>query len=187
MNHFVPVVAGMSRAEIERDSIRIITEFQPDLLRNPGRFPVLKLFESLEDQYGLDVGVEELSDGVEGMTFPDGRVLLSEATYRGANDGAGRQRFTVLHECYHGIKHRKQIQRALVDVGELVMCRRQSIKPYLDPEWQANAFAAAVLMPEKMVRLLARRHHRFSLPDAMATEFGTSIQAAEIRLEKLNI
>jgi hypothetical protein len=187
MNQFVPVVTAMSRAQIEANAVCVITEFRPRLLSSPGRFPVLKLFEALEDKFGLDVGVEELSDGVEGMTFPDGRVLLSEATYRGANEGAGRQRFTVLHECFHGMRHRKQIQRVLVDVGELVMYRRKLVKPYLDPEWQANAFAAAVLMPEEMVRLLARHHNRALLPSMMAETFGTSVQAAEVRLKKLTI
>jgi hypothetical protein len=187
MSQFVPVVAPMSRADIERDATLVIARFRPDLLRKPGSFPVLKLFDALRDQYDLDPGVEELSDGVEGMTFPDGRVLLSEETYRGAHDGQGRPRFTVLHECYHGVKHREQIRRALIDTGELVVYRRQSIRPFLDPEWQANAFAGALLMPEEMVRLLASKEHRLLLPDAMAEEFGVSNKAAEVRLSVLRI
>jgi hypothetical protein len=177
----------MSRKEIEWDATFIIQRFQPGLLKKPGRFPVLKLFDALSDQYGLDPGVEELSDGVEGMTFPDGRVLLSEETYRGAHEGLGRPRFTVPHECYHGMKHREQIRRALTDVGELVVCRRQNIKPFLDPEWQANAFAGALLMPEPMVRLLASKQRRILLPDAMADTFGVSQKAAEVRLNVLKI
>lgn len=187
MSQLVPVVAPMSRVEIERDATLITVKFQPDLLRKPGCFPVLKLFDALRDQYDLDPGVEELSDGVEGMTFPDGRVLLSEETYRGAHEGHGRPRFTVLHECYHGIRHREQIRKALIDAGELVVYRRQSIKPFRDPEWQANAFAGAMLMPEQMVRLLASRERRLLLPTAMADEFGVSIQAAEVRLSVMKI
>ena len=188
MNQLVPVVAPMSRAGIERDAKIIIIRFQPDLCKKPGRFPVLKLFDALSDDlYGLDPGVEELSDGVEGMTYPDGRVLLSEETYRGADQGLGRPRFTVPHECYHGMKHREQIRRALTDIGELVLCRRQNIKPYRDPEWQANAFAGALLMPEPMVRLLASKRQRILLLDAMADAFGVSPKAAEVRLNVLKI
>lgn len=187
MSQLVPVVAPMSRVAIERDATIVVARFQPDLLKRPGCFPVLKLFDALSDQYELDPGVEELSDGVEGMTFPDGRVLVSEETYRGAHDGLGRPRFTVVHECYHGIKHREQIRKVLIDTGELVVYRRQSIKPFRDPEWQANAFAGAVLMPEEMVRWLARKEHRMLLPATMAEEFGVSIPAAEVRLKVLKM
>jgi hypothetical protein len=187
MSQLVPVVAPMSRAEIERDATLMTLRFRPDLLKKPGRFPVLKLFDALSDLYGLDPGVEELSDAVEGMTFPDGRVLLSEETYRGAHDGLGRPRFTVPHECYHGIRHREQIRRALTDTGELVVYRRKNIKPFRDPEWQANAFAGVLLMPAPMVRLLAERERRMFLISMMANEFGVSLQAAEVRLKVLGI
>lgn len=187
MSQLVPVVAPLSRADIEQHATIVIRRFQPRLLTKPGRFPVLKLFDFLGDEYGLDPGVEELSDGVEGMTFPDGRVLLSEETYRGAHVGTGRPRFTVAHECYHGIKHREQIRRVLSDTGELVVYRRQIVKPFRDPEWQANAFSGAVLMPAAMVRLLAAGEHRLLLPLRMAEEFGVSHQAAEVRLKVLGM
>lgn len=187
MSQLVPVVAPMSRAEIEQHATIIIRRFDPRLLRTPGHFPVLRLFDALSDEYELDPGVEELSDGVEGMTFPDGRVLLSEETYRGAHAGLGRPRFTVPHECYHGIKHREQIRRALSDTGELVVYRRQIVKPYRDPEWQANAFSGALLMPAPMVRLLAEGEHRLVLSRRMAEEFGVSLQAAEVRLKVLGM
>ena len=185
MTQYVPAVAPLSRADIELDASRIIARYCPNLLAKPGHFPVLTLFEALEDDYRLDPGVDELSDGVEGMTYPDGQVLLSEETYRGADAGDGRPRFTVLHECYHGIKHREQIRGALTDTGELVVYRRQTVKPFRDPEWQANAFASAVLMPAPTVRLLARQENRLVLPYTMTTEFGVSLQAAEGRLKVL--
>jgi hypothetical protein len=188
MSRYVPVVSPLSRRNIEQDAIRITARFYPDLLQEPGRFPVLEFFDHvLRDVYRLDPGVELLSDGVEGMTWPDGRVLVSADTYRGAHDGIGRPRFTVVHECYHGIKHRRQIQKALVDAGELVLYRRTKIKPYVDPEWQANTFASAVLMPEAMVRRIAAMEHRMLLVGRMAEVFGVSPKAAEVRLAKLGL
>ncbi len=188
MSQFVPVVAPISRAEIEEEAKLTIARFRPRLLAKPGCFPVLKLFDALGDPpHNLDPGVEVLSDGVEGMVYPDGRVLLSEETYRGADEEVGRPRFTVAHECYHGMKHSKQIRRALTDVGELVVCRRQNIKPFLDPEWQANAFGGALLMPEEMVRLLVAKERRVLLAATMAEVFGVSMQAAEVRLNVLKI
>lgn len=188
MSRYVPVVAPLSRKDIEQHAREVIERHHPDLLKKPGKFPVLDFFDhTLVDEYGLDSGVEGLSDGVEGITWPDGRVLISEATYIDASNGAGRGRFTVMHECYHGIQHRNQIHEALIDVGELVLYRRADIKAYLDPEWQANMFAGAVLMPEDMIRELALTESRWSLPGAMVEAFGVSLQAAEVRLKKIGM
>jgi Zn-dependent peptidase ImmA (M78 family) len=75
----------------------------------------------------------------------------------------------------------------LSDTGELVVYRRQIVKPYRDPEWQANTFSSALLMPAQMVRLLASKEHRLLLPGTMTEEFGVSFQAAEVRLKVLEI
>jgi len=180
--------AQLSKRDIEADATEILRRFYPRLLRSPGLFPVQEFFDHvLPDAYGLDTGVEVLSDGVEGMTWPDGRVLVSPETYLGACRGEGRPRFTMPHESYHGIKHRRQIQRALVDAGELVLYRRRTIEPYRDPEWQANYFAAAVLMPLTIVHELARKQSRELLPLTMARVFKVSWAAARIRLEKLGL
>ncbi|MGD0516675.1 MAG: ImmA/IrrE family metallo-endopeptidase [Thermoguttaceae bacterium] len=187
MTLYVPAVAPMSRQKIEEEALAIISRYYPKLLRKPGPFPVLAFFDLIREEFGLDPGVEELSDGVEGMTFPNGCVLVCEETYRGASEEQGRPRFTIPHECYHGIKHKDQIRKALMDTGELVIYRRQLIKPFVDPEWQANAFAAAVLMPEPMVRMLAAKNEGMQLLDLMIKIFKVSPKAAEVRLEKLRI
>lgn len=185
---FVPLVAPLSRGNIENDATEIIRRFYPWLLSTPGKFPVLDFFDHvLREVYDLDPGVDQMSDGVEGMTWPDGRVLVNEETYRGADDGVGRARFTIVHEGYHGIKHRLQIRKALVDTGELVLYRRHDIKPYVDPEWQANTFAGAILMPEIMVRRLATGIQRSLLISRMVDVFGVSQKAAEVRLKKLSV
>jgi len=159
----------------------------PHLLRTPGALPVLDFFDVLKDSYSLDTGVEELPDGVEGMTWPDGRVIVSEDTYRGAANGIGRPRFTIPHEGFHGLEHRKQIRKALTDTGELVLYRRQTIEAFRDPEWQANTFASAMLMPEPMVRLLARREKHLFLQSTMVEVFQVSASAAKVRMSKLSI
>jgi Zn-dependent peptidase ImmA (M78 family) len=128
-----------------------------------------------------------LSDGVEGVTWPDGRVIVSEATYRGAYQGNGRDRFTIVHETYHGIRHRTQIRTKLVHAGQLVLHRRSTIEPFRDPEWQANVFAAAVLMPRSMVHAMAEDVGRHSLVTAMIDVFGVSRKAAEVRVDQLGI
>jgi hypothetical protein len=187
MSLYVPAVSPRSRAQIEQEAQVIIGRFYPDLLREPGRFPVLDFFDLLKDEFGLEPCVEQLSDGVEGITWPDGRVVLSEQTYRGASEGDGRSRFTVVHEGYHGIRHRREIRTALVHTGELVLYRRSSIPAYRDPEWQAHTFASAALMPEPMVRLVAASTPRIQLAWKVQNVFGVSNRAAEVRLSKLGL
>jgi hypothetical protein len=154
-------------------------------LREPDAFPVLEFFDLLRDEFGLDPGVEDLSPGMEGATFPDGRVLVSEETYRRAADGFGRARFTIVHEAYHGIRHRDQIARRLIDTGRLVLHRRQTIRTFQDPEWQADAFASAILMPVKMVDLVLEGTPRSYWRRAVADCFGVSTATAGSRLRTL--
>ncbi len=187
MSEFVPSVRPLSRNDIEAHAIWTIRRFYPHLLRKPGAFPVLDFFDQLRDAFGLDPGVEQLPDGIEGMTWPDGRVIVSEETYRGAAMGKGRQRFTIPHEGYHGIQHRSQIRKALCDSGELILYRRQFVKPFRDPEWQANTFASAILMPASMVQELAKKESRLFLTVTMTEVFQVSPTAAEVRLKKLGI
>jgi IrrE N-terminal-like domain len=187
MSTLVPAVAPLSRRQIEAEALALTQEFCPDRLKEPGPFPVRLFFEWLEDRFSLDVGVEELSAGVEGITWPDGRVIVSEPTYRGMVAGDGRSRFTVVHECYHGIRHSRQLRAALVHTGALVLHRRPSLPPYRDPEWQANAFAGAILMPTEMVQrvVASRRAGVRGVEFAIAGEFQVSVRAAEVRLEVL--
>jgi hypothetical protein len=185
MNSYVPEVRPLSRREIEDEALAVISRLYPKLLRKPGRFPVLDFWDRLKDDYGLEPAVEHLSDGVEGITWPDGRVVLSEETYRGAHNGEGRPRYTVPHECFHGIKHRDQIRSALVDAGEIVLYRRHLVKPFRDPEWQANAFSSAILMPACMVAKVLSNTPKVLVISRMMEEFGVSRRAAEVRLDVL--
>ncbi len=186
MSAYVPQVSPMSRSAIEAEATEMIGRYCPHLLEEPGCFPVLDFFDHyLRENHGLDTGVQQLSDGVEGETWPDGRVIVNEDTYRGAARGNGRDRFTILHEGYHGIKHRRQIRSHLAHRGGLLLHRRSSIPAYLDPEWQANVFASAALMPATMVRLVAASVEPFFRVSKVCTTFGVSGQAAEVRLSSL--
>lgn len=138
------------------------------------------MWELLEDEYQLKPGVAELSDGTEGMTWPDGRVHVNEATYRGMLAGNGRARFTMCHEAYHGLAHREQIRNVLVDTGELVLYRRSQLAPTVDPEWQANVFAASILMPWSTVQQVLREASDKPIEDMMYY-FKVSNSAAAIR------
>ncbi len=176
-------VDPLSGSSIDSESRTLIKAFSPQLLVTPGVFNVLDFFDLfLPKQFGLDTGVENLSDGVEGQAWPDGRILVSEQTYSEACDGNGRARFTIAHECYHGIK---QIRRVLNHSGQAILYRRTSVPPYRDPEWQANRFAASLLMPEKMVKLLADNTTQGQIVKKLVNTFQVSNEAARIRARQI--
>ena len=78
----------------------------------------------------------------EGLTLPDGRILIRENVYEGAHDGNGRDRFTMTHELLHWALHR----------DEFAMARSSATVPtYKDPEWQANTGASLILISDQSV------------------------------------
>lgn len=114
-------------------------------------FPVLYFLEhSLPKAIpGFDfIIVDHLPDGNEACAYPDGClenpggpfIELTTKVYDCAHKGNGRARFTVLHEISHVILHQKI---AVHHRG----ARGADLRPYENSEWQANQFAAELLMP----------------------------------------
>lgn len=145
-------------------------------------FPVLPFLEHAMPAalIGFDFEVtDNLSDGNEACAYPDGCrenpsgpfIKLSTTVYTGAHKGNGRHRLTVLHEIAHVILHR---QVAVHPRGP----RGSTLRAYENSEWQANQFAAELLMPPECF-----------LPnedlDAFCVRLGVSKRAAQLRAKKL--
>lgn len=189
-----------SRSQSYSSLERIAAQVRARLL--PGRsdvepVPGLELFERL-DEYRVSVGtsslrlqygVEELPAGIEAQAHysVDEQaivVVLTAATYDDLRMGTGRALFTVGHEVGHAVLHPKElVERRLAAVDSRALHRGAvgGHKPFMDTEWQANGFAAAMLMPatgllklEQAGRLDAR---------AVANIYLVSLQAAELRLK----
>jgi antitoxin HicB len=110
----------------------------------------------------------------------------------GAREGNGRYRFTVAHELAHLVLHRDDLVRNRGRAFRDVVSPTDKLPPgvpiYRSPEWQANAWAGAFLMPLRGVRSYLRRldeHGDEFTQAAFAANFQVSVQAATIRLEKL--
>ena len=72
--------------------------------------------------------------------------------------------------------------------GTPVLFRRDQIRPYENPEWQADTFGAAILMPASGVERVLAGLRSASLDSktlAVASAFLVSRQAAEVRIKKL--
>lgn len=89
-----------------------------------------------------------------------------------------RQRFTLAHEIAHFIKHRKQLEAG--DIVDNALYRSLLPEPM---EWEANRYAAQLLMPLSAMQSLWKEGLRE--PADYAKRMGVSEQAAEIRLGQL--
>ena len=99
-----------------------------------------------------------------------------------ASDSARRRRFTVAHELAHYILHRK-------DDGSLYAHRDVGQSGSIEHE--ANLFAAAILMPEELVRdslSYVGKSLPFSIKaECVSRDFAVSLDAARVRLKQLGI
>lgn len=135
-------------------------------------FPVVKVFEFMQDWeqgYELEIIPDHLMQE-EGLTT--GKVIrLKESVYNGAAQEIGRDRFTFAHELGHAMLH---------DGVQLTFARsRKPLKAYEDSEWQANTFAAELLMPYEFVKLCG-------MPSLVEERCKVSNEAATLRWEKVH-
>ncbi len=188
----LPEVPGLARAEIAARANAFVRAWAPVRAARPGPFPLVRVFEDLPTQMpGVITGVDDLASGVEGACYPDGRVFLSEDTYRRLIRDEGRARFTTAHEIGHACLHRHFIRRVLTEGIAPSFKRRDGMKPYLNPEWQANVFASCVLMPAVAMKVFAAEYAANRIPtltsfqEAVRDTFLVSYEAAGIRISEM--
>lgn len=144
-------------------------------LKNKLYFPVIEFIENVLPRVDPEFNYEYLSkNDMPPNTYAyynssENVMYIREDVYDEACKDGGRHRFTLAHEIGHYLLH-----------SEGVCLSRNSnevkIKPYLDPEWQANTFASALLMPKNLIKNLTIKQ--------IADECGTSYQAASIAYKK---
>ncbi len=180
---FVPRVKGMSYHQIELAAYEYKRKLFPDAFALPRPVDVEQTWEILGDTFFTLVS-DTLPYGIEGRTWPDGKVEISETTYVRMLSNDPRSRFTVIHECAHAILHVHQIKRVIESSSKLTLNRRQDIPSYQDPEWQANAFTGAFLMPREACLELQRKSGVLT-PEKIMEAFCVSYTAASRRIEVL--
>ena len=157
---------------------------------------------------GLDIEVEDGSgrgipvhgavielNGSEGYAKYDSdrrviEILASPETYCRLEKGYPRGGFFVAHELGHCLLHTDQLIRLAqmhkAQQAELHRCRKEvAHEAYRDTEWQANAFAGALLMPAQGLQILEQQHGELS-EDIVTEHFHVSSEAAGYRLELYN-
>jgi hypothetical protein len=138
----------------------------------------------------LETGIERLGDGLEGLSRynPDNRcleILFAPNTYDALERGTPRATYCLVHEFSHVLLHGDQLRQLaqLPQPSQIAFHRgsQQTHPMYRDTEWQANALAAALLMPARGLSNLEQRYGR--LAEEMVTrQYCVSAKAAQIRV-----
>lgn len=186
----VPRCKPRKNKEIEHVAHLLLSDYYPERLEEPGPVPVHHFIEFVIPKItGIVFGVAELPTPMEGTLLPGtqrspGHLLLSPRVYDRLLDGFPRERFTAAHEGGHAILHAAEIRAQLIE-GGLSLNRRSEIPAYLDPEHQANVFAAALLMNENAMHVAFQRFgDNFQ---TLARVFGVSQEAIGNRLDRLGL
>ena len=129
-------------------------------------------------------------DGVSGILL----IEKNNATigYAG-HESPKRQRFTKAHELGHFMLHRGG--NLFIDKDFKIMNRSSSGEPSSEwQEWEANEFAACILMPESLVNEEMKKLHIDYADDSinswieqLARTFDVSVNAMSIRISRLGL
>lgn len=144
---------------------------------------LIREVDDMTDAPGLE---DERSTNVSGLLLTGpGEIWVNAAE---ARQWEGRKRFTICHELGHYVIHQDSLEPTVfcrrvevVDGGEDDGVPTSGGGPRAELEREADAFAAALLMPAELVRA-----RRVELGDDLATlcaEFGASEKAMRYRLQ----
>ncbi len=158
----------------------------------------LHLFENLDEisitvNEGREVpfrsGVVSLEDSEGYARYDRSRdvieILASEQTYEWLEAGNPRAAYFLAHELGHCLLHTDQLMRLAKMPTQLQQAYhrgRVEHQPCEDTEWQANAFASALLMPAEGIQVLEEKFRTIN-PSLVAMQFSVSMEAARYRVE----
>ena len=169
-------------------STRSIEHRANEVLEKAGFFEVPLPVDLVARRLGLRVEPTDLGDDISGLLVIDnGKGTIGY----NASHPRVRQRFSIAHELGHFLLHRNDLQLFIDKRYAIAFRDKRSSSGEYRREREANAFAAALLMPESLMRREIRKHD-FDLGDeatldALAEAFDVSVQAMAYRLANLNL
>ena len=150
--------------------------------------------ENIASKMGLGVIAFNFGDDISGMLVLDNGV--GSIGYNPSHTKT-RQRFTIAHEMGHfqlHIHNKSKPEQLFVDKDFLVKFRNATkyTAQEFNQEREANAFAAALLMPKEFIVKEINKEAYKNLPEIeliskLAEVFNVSIPAMTYRLNNLNI
>lgn len=146
-----------------------ISEFA-DAVREKAEFDIGAPVSQIVKRFGGKVHMLSLDElaNEHGAIYVHGRcdfdIIIPDFT------SAKRDQFTIAHELGHYFLHSRQ--------GKQPVEARRLTQEHGRAEWEANWFAASLLMPEAEFRAAVEKRLK---PVVLADIFGVSVEAAEVR------
>ena len=139
-------------------------------------FPILPFVENvlplIVPDFQFEVVPKSEMGNKHGETYPSKNLIrIREDIYLRAARGEGRDRLTIAHEVGHLFMH---------EDNSIALCRlapNERLKPFEDPEWQADAFGGELLASSYLIQGMS--------PHEVAHKCGVSLSAAKVQLNSL--
>ncbi len=168
--------------------MRHIDERVSQILRQFEVFSAPVPVKRIAEEQNINIRPYDLGEGVSGALIIDGE---NATIVHSPSHSPVRVRFTIAHELGHYDLHRNGSKKLFVDMKNIRFRDEKSSLGVMKEEREANAFAAALLMPKEMV-LDKIRQGTYDLHDErsvkkLAKEFEVSTIAMSIRLSNLRL
>ncbi|HEY0654038.1 MAG TPA: ImmA/IrrE family metallo-endopeptidase [Chryseosolibacter sp.] len=147
--------------------------------------------ERIAKSIGVDVIPYEMGNEISGiLVLNEGKGTIGY----NPSQSKTRQRFTISHELGHFVLHAHSQKELFVDKDFIVKFRSKKTysRAEIIHESEANAFAAALLMPKEFImkELYKKKNQDLTeteLIEELARAFDVSIPAMTYRLSDLNV
>lgn len=138
-----------------------------------------KILEHLNIEVKYDPHLNVFSEEIGNIRIKNNKGIITLNPVQ--NDYIPRKRFTLAHEIGHYCLHMKEVNKFSDSLKSM-----SRTKSYWDTtEWEANNFAAKLLMPKVFVE---REYSECKKNiEEMATRFNVSLVAIKYRLDKLGL
>ncbi len=139
-------------------------------------FPIVPFLENilpiLIPNFQLEIVPVAEMGNKHGETYPSKDLIrIREDVYLRAVQGKGRDRLTIAHEIGHLFEHEDDA------VALYRLAPGEKLKPYEDPEWQADAFGGELLASSYLIKGMC--------VSEVSQKCGVSYDAARVQLNAL--
>ena len=137
-------------------------------------FPIIQFLENilpiLIPNFQLEIVPQTEMGNKHGETYPSRHLIrIREDVYLGAVAGHGRDRLTIAHEIGHLFMHND------TSIALCKLAPNEKLRPFEDPEWQANAFGGELLASTYLIKGMTAVE--------VSEKCGVSMDAAKIQLK----
>lgn len=184
-------VTPLRRIDLEKQAVGYLKKYQPEVLKKVKAVDLARLLDyCIYDSHGFSPKIVSGfgSSEIEAQTdFLNKTIEITSECYDSL-DVPGRPRFTVGHELGHVVIHSSQFPSLITS---LQRTQKAKIETYENPEWQADHFSGALLMPLSTIfplfsRLRDAEYDSDEIVEEIANEYLVSYSAAIARIKKIN-